>query len=77
VETSLTARNRGVRAARFYVLKNARIPAVLVEIGYISNKYEASKLKDSRYLGNITDAVARGILAYKARYERTEGFTRG
>jgi N-acetylmuramoyl-L-alanine amidase len=77
VETSLTARNRGVRAARFYVLKNARIPAVLVEIGYISNKYEASKLKDSRYLDNITDAVARGILAYKARYERTEGFTRG
>jgi len=76
VETSLTARNRGIRAARFYVLKYTRIPAVLVEIGYISNKREEARMRDSRYLDNITDAVARGILAYRARYERTEGFTR-
>jgi N-acetylmuramoyl-L-alanine amidase len=76
VEASLTARNRGVKAARFYVLKNTRMPAVLVEIGYLSNKYEEARMKDARYIDNVTDAIARGILAYRARYERTEGFTR-
>jgi N-acetylmuramoyl-L-alanine amidase len=76
VDSSLAAKARGVKTARFYVLKFTRIPAVLVETGYISNKYEEIKLKDSGYLDRMADAVARGILAYKDEYERTEGFTK-
>lgn len=75
VETSLAARNKGVKTARFYVLKYTRIPAVLIEVGYLSNKFEELKLKDEGYINRITDVIAKGILAYKNKYERTEGFT--
>jgi N-acetylmuramoyl-L-alanine amidase len=75
VEDSLAIRNRGVRSARFYVLKETRVPGVLVEMGYLSNKYEGLKFKDNEFLDRIIKAVARGIIEYKKRYETTEGFT--
>ena len=76
INESLAMGNRGVRTARFYVLKHTTIPAVLVESGYISNKYEESRLKDPEFLNRIAESVAQGILRYKREYERTEGFTR-
>ncbi|MCM8760683.1 MAG: N-acetylmuramoyl-L-alanine amidase [Candidatus Omnitrophica bacterium] len=76
VEESLLLKNRGVRSARFYVLKNTNIPSVLVEAGYISNRADELKLKDPRFLDQLAEAIARGILRYKERYERTEGFTK-
>ena len=75
VETSLATRSRGIKTAKFYILKWARIPAVLVEAGYISNKFEELKFKDENYVDRITDVIAKGILSYKDNYERTEGFT--
>lgn len=66
---------RGVRTARFYVLKRTNIPAVLVEVGYLSNRAEEVKLKDPEYLNRIAGLVADGILNYKKEYERTEGFS--
>lgn len=76
VDTSLAMKNRGIRSARFYVLKGVRMPAVLAEHGYISNRYEELKLSGSKYLDRLAGAVADGILAYKREYENTEGFTR-
>ena len=67
---------RGVRTARFYVLKHTNIPAVLVEIGYLSNKSEEAKLNNPIYLDRVTELVAGGILNYKKEYERTDGFSR-
>ena len=75
VESSFATRNRGTRTARFFVLKGTRMPAILVEVGYISNKYEEAKLKQASYIDKVTDAISKGILAYKDEYERTEGFT--
>lgn len=75
VENNLTTRNRGTKTARFYVLKYTRIPAVLVETGYISNKFEELKFRDENYADRMADVIAKGILSYKNEYERTEGFT--
>ena len=75
VENSLITRNRGTRTARFYVLKYTRIPAVLVETGYISNKFEELKFRDESYADRMADVIAKGILSYRDEYERTEGFT--
>ena len=75
VDNSLVTRNRGVKTARFYVIKFTRIPSVLVEIGYLSNKFEELKLKDDSYADRMADVIAKGILAYKNKYEQTEGFT--
>ena len=75
VDNSLITRNRGTKTARFYVLKYTRIPAVLVEAGYISNKFEELKFRDENYADRMAEVVARGILSYKDEYEQTEGFT--
>jgi N-acetylmuramoyl-L-alanine amidase len=75
VENDLTTRNRGTKTARFYVLKYTRIPSVLVEAGYLSNKFEELKFRDGSYADRMADTIAKGILAYKNEYERTEGFT--
>jgi len=75
VEESLVIKNRGVRTARFYVLKHTNIPSILVEGGYISNRYEEQQLKNPAVLDRLAEAIARGILRYKKRYEETEGFT--
>lgn len=75
VDNSLIARNRGVKTARFYVIKFTRIPSVLIEVGYLSNKFEELKLKYSSYSDRMADIIAKGILSYKGKYERTEGFT--
>ncbi|MFA6320489.1 MAG: N-acetylmuramoyl-L-alanine amidase [Candidatus Omnitrophota bacterium] len=76
INDSLAIGNRGIRSARFYVLKHTNIPAVLVEAGYISNRYEELKLKDPDFLGRLAESIAQGILRYKREYEKTEGFTR-
>ncbi len=75
VEHSLAVGNRGIRSARFYVLKYTNIPAVLVETAYVSNRFEELKLRDPRFLDTMAEAVADGILKYKKDYERTEGYT--
>jgi len=76
IDKDILMADRGIRSARFYVLKYTRMPSVLVEAGYISNKYEELKLKDAAFLDRIANAVGEGILRYKREYERTEGFTR-
>lgn len=75
ISESQLIRNNGVKSARFYVLKHTHIPAVLVESGYISNRIEEMKLRDRAFLDKMAEAIVRGILRYKKRYEATEGFT--
>jgi len=73
----LGVRDRGAKSARFYVLKGTMMPAVLVEVGFLSNKQEEWKLRKSSYRKEAAKAIAKGILAYKNKYERTKGFTTG
>ena len=75
VDESRLLKNNGVKTARFYVLKHTNIPSVLVESGYISNRSEEMKLRDQEFQDKMADAIVRGILRYKKRYEATEGFT--
>ncbi|MFH0731457.1 MAG: N-acetylmuramoyl-L-alanine amidase [Candidatus Omnitrophota bacterium] len=76
VSEDLDAKNRGAKPAKFYVLKGAQMPDVLVEIGFLSNQEEAMKLKDPVYQEKLARSIADGILLYKDKYERTEGFTK-
>jgi len=57
-------KNRGVRQAPFYVLIGAEMPAILVEIGYITNTTENRRLKSVSYLKNAASGIVKGIDLY-------------
>jgi N-acetylmuramoyl-L-alanine amidase len=54
----------GVKSALFYVLLGARMPAVLVETAFISNREEERRLASARYQEEVADGVARAISAF-------------
>jgi N-acetylmuramoyl-L-alanine amidase len=57
--------NRGVKDAAFYVIKNTKMPAVLVEIGFISNPTEEKLLGSPDFQSKAAFGVYRGILKSK------------
>jgi N-acetylmuramoyl-L-alanine amidase len=61
-ELSRHSNNRGVKRARFHVLRNNVRPAVLVEGGFLSNSYEARKVRSPFYRQRLADAIVRGII---------------
>lgn len=57
--------DRRVRQRGFYVLRNTRIPAVLCELGFLTNRAEARRLLTTSHRQKLAEAIAAGI---KARY---------
>jgi N-acetylmuramoyl-L-alanine amidase len=62
---SLKIPNRGVKQAGFYVLGGAAMPAILIEIGFVSNPKEERRLKEARYRDEIARAILAGLSEYK------------
>jgi N-acetylmuramoyl-L-alanine amidase len=58
----------GVKGANFYVLKGARMPAVLLETGFISHAQEERMLKNGYYRQQIAESIERGIIRYAQDY---------
>jgi N-acetylmuramoyl-L-alanine amidase len=56
--------NRGVRPAPMNVLAGARMPAVLVECGFMSNKGDRKKLRSPQFIDHVALSMAKGIGAY-------------
>lgn len=54
-------RDRGVKAANFYVLRKTNMPAILIEAGFMTNREEAALLKTSQYRQTCAQAIADGI----------------
>lgn len=69
LKTSLR-KDRGLRRARFSVIKNSPCPAALVECGFLSNIEESNLLNDSKYLLRVANGLANGIRAYKIQIQR-------
>ena len=57
-------KNKGVKQAPFYVLLGARMPSILVETSFISNKRECKRLKTAAYQNRICDSIITGIEKY-------------
>jgi len=62
--------DHGVRSAPFYVLMGAKMPAILVELGYVTNAAEARRLQSDAYLELQAQGLVAGIKAYKRNIER-------
>lgn len=59
--------SRGIFNADYKVLRETKMPAVLVECGYISNKREAARCADPAHRQKLADAIVSGLLAVRAR----------
>ncbi len=56
--------DRGVKRARFVVLKENRLPGVLVEGGFLSNRTESSRISSPEYRQSLAEKIANGIENY-------------
>ena len=61
---STRATDRGVKHAPFVVLIGTKVPAILVEVGFLSHTIEADKLAKKAYQHSIAEAIANGIDRY-------------
>lgn len=57
-------KSKGVKQAPFFVLIGARMPSVLVEVSFISNRKEEKRLKSNRYLDRVAEGIVNGIKSY-------------
>jgi N-acetylmuramoyl-L-alanine amidase len=62
---NLGANDRGVRRARFAVLRDALMPAILIEGGYMTHPLEGARIFDAGYRRLMAKAIVQGILAYQ------------
>ena len=64
VASELGSVNRGVMQANFAVLRRTNMPAVLVELGYLTNPTEALNLNSPAWQRAVADAIFQGIVNY-------------
>lgn len=62
--------SRGVKKADFFVLRGALMPAVLVEIGYITNNKELRYLKTTKYQRKVAESIANGVSSFIREYNK-------
>lgn len=67
LQYSLQARGRGVLQAPFIVLVEAEMPAVLVEVGFLTNPNECKRLTQKKYQAKVAHALSTAILSHLAR----------
>jgi N-acetylmuramoyl-L-alanine amidase len=54
----------GVREGPFWVLVGAQMPAILIEVGYISHPKESTRIYSAKYQKIISNGIASGVVAY-------------
>lgn len=60
--------DRHVKYARFYVIRNSVLPAILVEGGFVSNAAERGRMKSAWFRDAIAQGIAEGIQNYRQGY---------
>ena len=66
---------RGIKAEEWFVVRNSNMPAVLVELGFLTNEKEAMLLNDQAYLQKLSMGIYNGLSAFVTHFERSRGFT--
>jgi len=68
IQSALVSRmvepNRGIKPGPLFVVRHTRMPAVLVEAGFLSNKIENQSLRNDSYRDRIAQGLAAGIMTY-------------
>lgn len=64
IMSGINENNRGVLKSRFYVIRHTNTPAVLLELGFISNEQERELLKDKQRQKKMAELITEGIINY-------------
>ncbi len=64
IVTKTGTKSRGVKNANFAVIRETRMPAILVEGGFMTNEKELSRLRDPAHLQNVAESIALGVRDY-------------
>lgn len=67
--------SRGIKAEEWFVVKNSKMPSVLIELGFLTNYEEACCLNDKAYLQKSALGIYNGISAFVTHFELSRGFT--
>ena len=67
--------SRGIKAEEWFVVRNARMPSVLVELGFVTNEEDARLMINDSYLKNFSEAIYNGIRDFVTMFEQSGGFT--
>ncbi|MDD5237244.1 MAG: N-acetylmuramoyl-L-alanine amidase [Candidatus Omnitrophica bacterium] len=73
ISADLGTKTNGTKGGPFYVLKWTHMPAVLIEVGYVSNSTEEKMLKNSIYRQQLAENIAAGILDYCGDFNVAKG----
>ena len=69
----LAIENRGVKQAPFLVLSGCAMPAILVEVGFLSNGAEEVRMQTPEFQKNVAAALTNSVAEFRARRERRLG----
>ena len=64
--------NRGLKEEAWFVVRKAKMPSVLIEIGFVTNAAEAVMLADSEYLMKITQGIYNGVCSFLTQFESAQ-----
>jgi len=67
--------SRGLKAENWYVVRNARMPAVLVELGFVTNYDDARLMADDAVLKLYAEALYKGIADFVVEFEKSGGYS--
>jgi N-acetylmuramoyl-L-alanine amidase len=70
ITRSVPLEDRGMKRSRFEVLREAAMPAILIEGGFMSNMSDARNIYDASFRKRMARAIVNGIMAYKKTVER-------
>jgi len=65
--------DRGIREEEWFVVRNAKMPSVLVEVGFVTNEAEARMLSDPEHLRKLADGIYNGVVDFVDYFEHRKG----
>ena len=67
--------NRGIREESWFVVRKAKMPSILIELGFVTHPEEARLLAQEAYLQKLAQAIYTGVRRFVHAFEKTKGFT--
>jgi N-acetylmuramoyl-L-alanine amidase len=75
VQIGKQSQNRGIKEESWFVVRNAKMPSVLAELGFVSNPTEAALLSNDEYLKKCAAGIYNGLANFISHFEGSRGFT--